>query len=292
MRINSLLLHLLGISAMLKSTTACVGGPQVDGNHDNHSCGTTALLVRRDDSQDDGLAPLLPKNREQEGLPVSNLMDDVRNGDVYDSWWFTAVAGALIHTRGRESIESLIEDTGVGDGKADEPTDKAKFALRDYKGDPQKFEILAKDIPSGAGLCNRRHWFLIGLMMAAQRLGGFLGCDTDKIAWGSPVDAFMMLTGKKAILEQNRSAQQLRNRANAADKTPTIFGLGADPQRKGNFQPWRWYTLMKVDEAKDSDEDSKIMYWDAEYAYNRTVKIGDIWDSVRKIVYLDETLDY
>ncbi|WVF72782.1 hypothetical protein IAT40_007600 [Kwoniella sp. CBS 6097] len=169
------------------------------------------------------------------------VIEDVVNGS-WDSYWFTSVAGSLAVTQ-----PDLLRKAWDENAKKGESVDKTVFHLYDYKGERQDIESERGKVSEEADFnSERENWWLAGSEMALTRMGGYLGADKDKLAWGSPVDAFKILTNKTAVIKQvGDDAQQFWDVIKrSTSSTPVIFGLGADPDDVWDLKPWRWYTVV------------------------------------------------
>ncbi|WVQ99981.1 hypothetical protein IAU59_007124 [Kwoniella sp. CBS 9459] len=268
---------------MMLGSSAAAANPQPDEGSAPSVAGT---LAPRDEEVK--MAPLCDKD----GPKVA----DVSKGEYWhwDSYWFSAVAGALANAN-----KDLLRKVWDENSKDGDEVDKTKFNLYNYNGDVQSIEYSWADVENQGEAdysSETRIWWLAGAEMAAMKLGGYLGLDSDQIAWGSPVDAFKILTGKTAVMEQigddpDRFFELVKN----ATSTPTIFGLGADPGTDWGFEPWNWYTILRVDDDKfesggsDSDYEYKhLIFWDSNLLDERDPFFKDVHSKIKKVVYCEE----
>ncbi|WVF72781.1 hypothetical protein IAT40_007599 [Kwoniella sp. CBS 6097] len=242
-----------------------------------HDIGSDASVRPRGDVNED-MKDYLSDN-------AGPVIQDVIKSGGWDSHWLNAVLGSLVWTD-PSSLASVWDGEPVWGGPENvDGGGKHKFYLYNQKGAKQGIEVDFEEIEDEADQGPDQHLWLPGIQMAFTKLGGILGADKEQIAWGSPVDAFKVLTNKTAVIEQVTSEDEDKfwGYMEKAATMPVIFGVGEDPDNKEFFWPWKWYTALRMDLEKE-----KLEFWEAVKGETLTPKKSEVWKDVRKVVYCEE----
>ncbi|WVQ99980.1 hypothetical protein IAU59_007123 [Kwoniella sp. CBS 9459] len=246
----------------------------------------TESIVKRDDGP--GKSVLVP-----EGGPT--IYDVFQN--KIGSTWFTSILGAMAY-KDSATITNLWKDTGAGKGEYGAETDKADFCIYAVDGTRWTIEKKWDDLKAGHDYKTGKHWYIAGSESAAEDVNGYLGTDHEKLSAGSPVDAYHMLTGQKALMKQVPNAETFFEllqdvKSDKANK-PMVFQVGDVGRNALGLYRRNWYAVLDMDDSTPAIngekpwEVSQIKYYRAKEESIQAGPLADIAQYVVQVVFPDQ----
>ncbi|OCF37910.1 hypothetical protein I316_00134 [Kwoniella heveanensis BCC8398] len=248
---------------------------------------TELSMVRRDDG---------PKKNEL--VPKAGpTIWDVSQDDI-GSTWYTCMLGAIAN-KDQNIIKKLYRDTGSGDGALGAKTEKAQFHAYNAQGELETREMFWDNITDNHDYKTGKHWYIAGSEMTAEDVNGYLGTDHDKLSAGSPVDAYHMLTGERALMKQipkgDEGGQVFYDLLQAvkSDKgnKPFVFQIGDEGKNAYGLYRRNWYAVTGFDDSSPDQNGgerwkaAKVTYYRAKEQELLTAEIPAILEYVVQTVF-------
>ncbi|WRT68370.1 uncharacterized protein IL334_005346 [Kwoniella shivajii] len=230
--------------------------------------------------------------RKSSAAPLAASQGPQLSDVIINKWensWFLAVLGAIIQTE-PNTVSALWKkphEQKRGDTDSPDfwelPREEATFQLTDYTGNKIEKTGKFKDINKDADYYgDPGYWFLAGLETAALQMEGYMGLDLKHFSWGSPADAFMMLTGKLATVEYIDSEDQLAKWVSKSSSTPVVFGTLDKTTNWKLFNDNRWYTGL------GNAKEGRVSYRDIQHNMNKDCSLKDAKKNFWMVAHYDD----